>query len=83
MKKFVSVLLSSLLLVLSVPSIPVKSAPLYLTGDQAYEIYLSLLTLIETGRLASGYDNSIFSGEICTHKSNNIDFHKIYLSFFY
>lgn len=70
MKRFLSVLLSSLLLVLSVPGIPAKSAPLYLTGDQAYEIYLSILSLIETGRLASGYDNSIFSSDFADFQSN-------------
>lgn len=70
MKRFISVLLSSLLLVLSVPSIPAKSAPLYLSGDQAYEIYLSILSLIETGRLASGYDNSIFSSDFADFQSN-------------
>lgn len=70
MKRILSVVLSSLLLVLSVPVIPAKSAPLYLTGDQAYEIYLSLLSLIETGRLASGYDNSIFSSDFADFQSN-------------
>lgn len=70
MKRFVSILLSSLLLVLSVPVIPAKSAPLYMTGDQALEIYLSILSLIETGRLASGYDNSIFSSNFADFQSN-------------
>lgn len=63
MKRFFCCLISALLIFISVPAIPAEASSVAMSYDMALEIYLSLLSLLETGRLASGYQKSIFDYE--------------------
>lgn len=78
MKRYLSILLSVIVLGVSVPALPVQasSVAIPIDYDMALEIYLHILTLIENGRISCGYQDSIFSSDsyqdFLAHK-NEID----------
>lgn len=75
MKRYLSILLSVIVLGVSVPALPVQasSVAIPIDYDMALEIYFHILTLVENGRISCGYQDSIFSSDsyqdFLAHKS--------------
>ena len=81
MKRFFMICLSVLVLAGTLPPVPVQaqSVAIPMDYDIALEIYYTLLCLLETGRIASGYDHSIFGDNFY----DNIDEYNAWLAEYY